>query len=198
MAFADPGEAENLFVRRIVPLFHEKCLACHGQDEEKIKGGFDMRSLATVQKGGDSAMPALTAGKPEESPLYLAATRTHDDWEAMPPKEADRLDAKQLGWLKNWIEGGASWPDEARVQAIAKANDAAWSAEDGVVIKTVGGLSPEWSNRKYKFEGLWAYQPVVKKDLGIEGATGAIDALIAAKMPDGLVPAPAADRVTPS
>jgi hypothetical protein len=32
------GNAEELFVRRIVPLFHEKCLACHGKDEAKIKG----------------------------------------------------------------------------------------------------------------------------------------------------------------
>jgi hypothetical protein len=37
----------SFFVRRIVPLFHEKCLACHGNDEAKIKGGLDMRTLAS-------------------------------------------------------------------------------------------------------------------------------------------------------
>ena len=45
MAMAAPDEkAEQLFVRRINPLFHEKCLACHGKDEAKIKGGLDMRT----------------------------------------------------------------------------------------------------------------------------------------------------------
>src|SRR4051812_26999269 len=79
--------AELLYVRRIVPLFAEKCLSCHGNDEHKIKGGFDMRSLASVMKGGDSGEPALTPGKPEQSPLYLAATRQHEaDWKPMPPK----------------------------------------------------------------------------------------------------------------
>jgi mono/diheme cytochrome c family protein len=194
------GNAEELFVRRIGPLFHEKCLACHGQDDAKIKGGLDMRSLAAVLKGGDSELPALVVGKPEESPLYLAATRTHDDWEAMPPKEADKLYAEQLGWMKEWIAGGAPWPDEARQKEIAKANEAAWSAEDGVVVKTVGALSPEWANRKYKPEGLWAYQPVRKPDLEKgrqqDKERNPIDALIGKKMPAGLAPAPVADRVT--
>jgi mono/diheme cytochrome c family protein len=194
LAAADE-KAEQLFVRRVVPLFAEKCLACHRQDEAKIKGGLDMRSLAAVLKGGDSEVPALVVGKPEESPLYLAATRTHDDWEAMPPKEADKLYAEQLGWLKEWIAGGAPWPDDARQKEIAKANEAAWSAEDGVVVKTVGALSPEWANRKYKPEGLWAYQ-LVRKPTPPASEGNPIDAFIAAKMPAGLASAPLADRVT--
>lgn len=195
-ALADE-KAEQLFVRRIVPLFHEKCLACHGNDEAKIKGGLDMRTLASTLKGGDSEKPSLIAGKPEESPLYLAVTRTHDDWEAMPPKEADKLYAEQIAWIKDWIAGGAPWPDDSRVQAIAKANEAKWSAEDGIMVKTTGALSPEWANRKYKPEGLWAYQPVRRPDLETRGQgdkeRNPIDTLITAKMPAGLEPAPAAD-----
>jgi mono/diheme cytochrome c family protein len=80
-----------MFVRRVWPLFQEKCLACHGNDEKKIKGGLDMRMLASTLKGGESERAALMPGKPDESPLYLASTRTHDDWEAMPPKENDKL-----------------------------------------------------------------------------------------------------------
>ena len=192
-------KAELLFVRRIAPLFAEKCLACHGKDEAKIKGGLDLRTLAATLKGGDSAKPAIVAGKPEASPLYLAVTRAHDDdWKAMPPKEADKLYAEQVTWIKDWIAGGAPWPDAARAQAIAKANETAWSAEDGVIIKTVGALSPEWASRKYKPEGLWGYQPVVKRDGAKErkGEAKVIDEFIAAKMPAGLVSAPAADRVT--
>jgi len=50
--FCAGSDAESLFVRRVAPLFHEKCLACHGQDEAKIKGGLDLRTPAATLKGG--------------------------------------------------------------------------------------------------------------------------------------------------
>lgn len=194
-AFAQDTDAEILFVRRIAPLLYEKCLACHGKDEGKIKGGLDMRTLASTLKGGDSEKPGFVAGKTEESPMYLAVTRKHDDWEAMPPKEAERLNAEQLTWIKDWIAGGAPWPDDSRLQTIAKANEAKWSAEDGVTIMTSGGLSPEWTNRKYKPAEMWAYQPV-KKPIPPTSRGNPIDAFIMAKMPPGLTVAPSAERVT--
>ncbi len=156
-------DATVLFVRRVWPLFQEKCLACHGNDEPKIKGGYDMRTLESTLKGGESEKQSIVPGKPEESPLYLASTRQHEaDWEPMPPKEADKLYDKQLNWIKAWIAAGAPWPDEAKRNALAKANAEKWSAEDGVIVKTTGALSPEWANRRYKPEGLWAYQSVKK------------------------------------
>ena len=30
-------DAESLFVRRVWPLFQEKCLACHGEEPAKLK-----------------------------------------------------------------------------------------------------------------------------------------------------------------
>ncbi|MFZ4766805.1 MAG: c-type cytochrome domain-containing protein, partial [Roseimicrobium sp.] len=107
-------DAELLFVRRIVPFFAEKCMACHGNDPAKLKGGLDMRTLASTRKGGDSEKVGCLADKPEESPLYLAVTRKHDDWEPMPPKEVDKLYAEQMAWIKDWIAGGAPWPDDSR------------------------------------------------------------------------------------
>jgi mono/diheme cytochrome c family protein len=161
VAFADDA-TERLFVRRIQPLFAEKCLACHGQDESKLKGDFDMRSLESLQKGGESEKPGIALHQASQSPIYLAATREHADWEAMPPKEADKLTAEQLGWLKQWIDQGASWPSIEAQKKIAAANESAWSAEDGMMVKTSGGQSADWTNRKYKPEGLWGYQPVKK------------------------------------
>ena len=115
-----------------------------------------------MPNAGDSGVPGVVPGNPEASPPYLAVTRQHDDWSAMPPKEADRLTAEQAGWIHAWITGGAPWPDDARAQAIAHANAQTWTAEDGVTVSTSGGLAPEWTNRKYQPEGLWAYQPVTK------------------------------------
>ncbi len=189
------ADAEALFVRRVLPLLQDKCLACHGKDEARIKGGLDLRTLAATLAGGDSGKPAFVAGKPDESPLYLAVTRAHADWEPMPPKEADKLNAEQHAWLREWIAGGAPWPDAARQSAIAVAHAAQWSAEDGITMKTSGGLSADWTNRRYKPEGMWAYQPVRKPAVPGQ-SSNPIDAFIAARMPDRLPVAPPADART--
>lgn len=189
-------DAEALFVRRVWPLLQEKCLPCHGNDEAKIKGGYDMRTLESAIKGGDSENKALIPGKPEQSPLYLASTRQHDDWEPMPPKEADKLDAEQLAWIKSWIGAGAPWPDEVKRAAIAKANQDRWSAEDGIIVKTTGALSPEWANRRYKPESLWGYQPVKKPALKMTKDEHPVDALLALHQPEGTMPAAPADART--
>ncbi|MES2696202.1 MAG: PSD1 and planctomycete cytochrome C domain-containing protein [Verrucomicrobiota bacterium] len=195
-------EAEQLFVHRVQPLFKTKCLACHGEDEAKIKGGLDLRSLKATLEGGDSLKPGLVASRPEESPLYLAATRSHSDWEAMPPKDNDKLSAEQLAYLKDWIAAGAPWPDAARSAEIAKVKNK-WSAEDGIAVKTSGGLDDSWTNRKYKPEDLWAYQPLKKPAPPVAAASAAaafanpIDAFLGAKLAKAnLAPAPLADRAT--
>ena len=192
---AQAEDAESLFVRRVWPLFQEKCLACHGNDEKKIKADYDMRTLESAIKGGESEVKALVPGKPEQSPLYLASTRMHDDWEPMPPKEADQLKPEQLAWIKDWIAGGAPWPEQAKRNAIAKSSADKWSAEDGITVKVTGALSPEWANRRYKSESLWGYQPVKKPDLEAirhgDKEVHPVDALLAVKDP-----APVADART--
>ncbi|MFM8470815.1 MAG: PSD1 and planctomycete cytochrome C domain-containing protein [Limisphaerales bacterium] len=195
----DAPAADELFVRRIQPLFKEKCLACHGDDPAKIKGGLDMRTRAGLLRGGESEKPSIAPGKPDASPLWLAVTREGDaeNWAAMPPKANDKLTKEQLGWVKEWLAAGAPWPDAKRVAEITQANAAKWSAADGVPVRTSGGLAPEWTNRRYQPENLWAYQPVKKPAVsGQPSAVSAIDALLAAKFPPGAQPAPLADRRT--
>ena len=87
-------DGEALFVSTIRPLFKAKCLACHGDDEKKIKGDLDMRTRAGLLQGGESEVTALVPGDPEKSLLYVALTWEDEDLE-MPPKENDRLTAAQ-------------------------------------------------------------------------------------------------------
>jgi hypothetical protein len=188
------AKSEILFVRRVGPLLREKCLGCHGNEPDKIEGSLDLRSLAGLRRGGDSSDPAVAPGHPNESPMYLAATRESDDWSAMPPKDAEQLTAEQLTWLREWIASGAGWPDAERSQEIASEYRDKWSAEDGITVKTSGGLSPDWTNRKYDPAGLWAYQPVRKAVSG-EGKQD-MDALIQRALPAGLTAAPCAGRRT--
>ena len=186
--------ADVLFARKIQPLFKVKCLTCHGDDPEKLKGDLDMRTRAGLLKGGESEEPALIPGKAMASPLYLAVTRAHeDDWSAMPPKENDKLSAEQIGYIKEWITAGAPWPDAKRVVAILKEPDP-WGETDGVMVKTSGGLDAGWTNRKYDPQKLWAYQPVSKPAVPAKGHP--VDAFVEARLPKGLAVAPQAEAVT--
>jgi len=189
-------EADLLFARKVLPLFKAKCLACHGEDpKKKLKGDFDMRSRASLLKGGGSEDPSIVPSKPLQSPLYLAVTRKHeDDWEPMPPKENDKLSAEQVAYIKDWIAGGAPWPDAKRITALLKQEDP-WVVEGGVQVQTSGGLSEDWTNRKYDPKDLWAYQPVKSPTTSID-FTNPIDVFINVRIPNGLKSAPEADRLT--
>ena len=190
---AETVPADVLFARKIQPLFKTKCLACHGEDPKKLKGELDVRSLAGLLKGGESEEPSIVPGKPEQSPLYLAVTREHeDDWSAMPPKENDKLTAKQVDYVKQWIVAGAPWPNAKRIVEIMQTPDP-WGEPEGVTLKTSGGLDAAWTSRKYDPKKLWAYQPVKKPAVPADGHP--IDAFINARLPNGLNVAPRAGAV---
>jgi hypothetical protein len=150
------AEAERLFAERVLPLLKEKCFVCHGNDDKKLRGKLDLRTRAGMLKGGESGQPALVPGQPEKSPLYVSVTRRDGDL-AMPPKENDRLSAEQVEWIRRWIAADAPWPELAKPRPTAAGQ---WDSADGVPVKTSGGRSPEWTNRKYRPEDIWAYQPV--------------------------------------
>ena len=150
---AEPSDGEKLFALKVKSLFAEKCIACHGDDPDEIAGGFDMRSREAMLKGGESfAEETLIPGKGETSFLYIATTRSEEGFE-MPPKEAEQLTKEQSWWIRDWITAGAPWPDESRVAEIQN------RYAEGVIVTTSGGLSDDWSNRRYKSEHLWAYRP---------------------------------------
>ena len=189
-----PGP-EVFFAHKIQPLFKSKCLACHGEGpNNKIKGDLDMRSLNGLIEGGESGESAIIPGKAIESPLYLAVTRVHeDDWSAMPPKENDKLNEDQIGYIRDWINGGATWPSDEKVLQILESPDP-WEKGDRVKVMTSGGMDPTWTNRKYEKVDLWAYQSIesVKVPAGIHP----VDFFIEDKLPEGLSVAAQSDPVT--
>lgn len=186
--------AEDLFQRRIQPLLKAKCLACHGDDAKDIKGGFDLRTRAGTLKGGESGEAAVVPGRPEKSPLYVAVTRK-DQALVMPPKENDKLSAEEIEWIRQWIAGGAPWSEKKGTEG--------WDSADGVRVATNGGRSEEWTNRRYRPEDLWAYQPVRRPPIPQVGKAqfaiqNPIDSFIAARLATRGIQrfAPPADRRT--
>src|SRR6185436_18135526 len=121
---------------------------------DEIKGEFDLRSRKTALRGGESGEPAIVPGKPDASPLYQAVR-----WDGleMPPKENDRLTGEQIELIRQWIAIGAPWDDDQPKDTTKN-----WSNADGVLVKTSGGLSADWTNRRYKPKDIWAYEPIAK------------------------------------
>lgn len=183
-----------LFEQRIRPMLAAKCLACHGDDEAKIKGGLDLRTRAGLLAGGGSELPTLVPGKPEESLLYLASTWTDPDFE-MPPKENDRLNKDQLADLWAWIEAGAPWSEaQTAPKPVLAGKLGDWSEPDvagEVRVVTSRAQSEAWANRGYDRESLWAYQ--LPGSVATPKAKHPIDGFVLAKLVEtDLEPAPRA------
>lgn len=190
------AEAEILFVKKIKPLLEFKCGGCHGDAGEKIKGNYDMRSRSGLLRGGESGDPSLIPGKPDVSPLFIAVTWKDSDLE-MPPKENDRLDAKQIADLRAWIEAGAPWVESRVKSPVVKGGLGSWSAPDGdglVRVKLTKAESESWANRGYDPKKLWAFR---KPSVAIKPPTSSehpIDAFVNSKLKQiGLQPGPKAD-----
>ena len=150
----EPTDGEKLFALKVKPLFADKCLACHGAEGKKIKGGFDMRTRESLLLGGDEfGDTVLLPGKGEESELYRLTTRTVEDYE-MPPKEADKLREDDTWFIRDWINAGAPWPDDKRTKEIQGIY------AEGEQVATSKALDDDWQHRRYEPSKLWAYRPL--------------------------------------
>ena len=82
---------EPVFERDVLPLLTARCLKCHGGDAHK--SGLDLRSPASMLKGGDSG-PAVVKGDADKSLLIQqVASKT------MPPGKATKLTEDEVARL---------------------------------------------------------------------------------------------------
>jgi type IV secretory pathway VirB10-like protein len=96
---AAPNVTAVAFDKEVLPIFKAKCNLCHG-DTKGPKGGLDLRTLASIKKGGDSG-DALVAGKIDKSLIW-----TSIDEGAMPPAGKPQLTDAEKTKIKNWILSG--------------------------------------------------------------------------------------------
>ncbi len=94
------------YARHIKPLLARHCLQCHGP--QKSEGGLRLDSRQGAFRGGDSTLPVLVPGKPEESELFRRVTST-DEAERMPA-DGNPLSQEEIELLRRWIKQGARWP----------------------------------------------------------------------------------------
>ncbi len=147
------------FVKDVQPILEKSCYGCHGPKSQL--GGLRLDSKALAAK-------SIHAGKSAESTLYLRITGAGD--QARMPMGGKALSADQIATIKQWIDGGAEWPESASVQTTDVKKHWAF-------IAPVRPALPKVSNPK------WVSNP--------------IDAFVLARLDkEGLAPSPEADRVT--
>jgi len=166
-----PSEIDLLFLKKIKPLLEVKCWGCHGEAPKKIKGEYIMLDREKMLKGGESGKPAVVPGDASKS-YIMSLIKREDEDDAMPPKEADKLTSAQVGWVEDWINAGAPWPDEKVLE-----NDPSF-----VKVDVSGALSDDWANRRYHLTDIWAFQPVKKVDPPASSFSHPIDKFIDAKL----------------
>jgi mono/diheme cytochrome c family protein len=93
------------FVREVQPIFRQHCYGCHGPTMHQAGLRLDRR--ADAMRGGTIAV--IGPGTSQGSRLYL---RVAGQRGARMPPTASLSDA-QITTIKNWIDQGAVWPDEA-------------------------------------------------------------------------------------
>jgi hypothetical protein len=110
LLLASSASAERIqFNRDIRPIFSDTCYACHGPDENKVKGKLRLDSLDAARKGGKSGDPAITPGHPEKSEVMKRLLTTDAD-DHMPPAEFHKVLSKaQIALVEQWIKEGAEY-----------------------------------------------------------------------------------------
>src|SRR6202047_4740762 len=100
-------EAVEFFEKNVRPLLAARCYGCHSSKLDKPMGGLLLDSKAGMLRGGKSGIPAIVAGKPEESLLIAAVRGVNKDLQ-MPPGKT--LEAREIDSLAEWIKMGAFDP----------------------------------------------------------------------------------------
>lgn len=120
MLFSRAGSAQKaeedvrFFETRIRPVLAERCLRCHGPQEQK--GGLRLDSRAGALRGGRRGR-AIAPEDPRGS-LLLQAIRGAGTLR-MPPDGALRADESDA--LAEWIRRGAPWPERASAPPVRTA-----------------------------------------------------------------------------
>jgi len=88
------------FEHDVRPILKAHCLMCHGE-EEKPKGGVDLRLRRFMDRKTEDGDLVLVPGKPDESEVVRVIR------EGEMPKKGKKLTARELATLEQWVAQGA-------------------------------------------------------------------------------------------
>ncbi len=105
---------EALFREGVAPVLRRHCLDCH--NDESSKGGLSLQSAERAFAGGESG-EVIFPGDTDSS--YLLDLIAPEDGSAEMPKGKEPLSEQERRTLRDWIEEGAEWPAELRLEPEA-------------------------------------------------------------------------------
>ena len=120
-------DGRAFFETKVRPALIQHCYECHSADAKKVKGGLLLDTRAGWQRGGDSGLPAVVPGNPEESPLIRAVRHVEEDF-AMPPRLPKLPDAV-IADLVAWVRMGAPDPREGPAGEVRRPDKSWWSLQ---------------------------------------------------------------------
>ena len=104
------------FNTQIKSILSNKCIACHGPDEEHREAGLRLDTFdgATEDLGGYAA---LIPGDADDSEMIFRMGLDSDDEEIMPPKgKGDPLTEEEIELFSKWInQGGCRVPPKTHL-----------------------------------------------------------------------------------
>ena len=141
-------------------IFERNCYKCHGATKQK--GGYRLDEQHSINLGGKSKLPAIVPGNVEQSELMYRMLLPHDDDDAMPPEEKDPVSSEDIDLVRQWIEAGAYWPDEAELSAAASDTVKLGDADTDQLIEQISrtGVKAEYN--------AWGDESI-RIDLGVVG-----------------------------
>lgn len=95
------------------------CIECHNDDS--LRGNLSLETRESAAIGGDNGPLVLEANLADN---IIWQRVTHENIAVRMPKNADALPETDLEAIKQWIEAGCPWPDNATVesQSVAAAS----------------------------------------------------------------------------
>ena len=98
--FAYDADGIAFFEQKIRPVLIEQCYSCHSEKAEKLRANLLLDSKAGWQKGGDSGLPAVVPGEPDQSPLIAGVQHIELEMPPGKPKLSEPVIADFVAWVK--------------------------------------------------------------------------------------------------
>ena len=139
------------FNTQIKSLLSNRCIACHGPDEENREAGLRLDTFDGATRDLDGFF-AIVPGDAEESEMIFRMSLPADDEEVMPPKGKGKPFSKdEIALFRKWVEEGAKY-------------DTHWSYKKPVRVDMPNHVHPVdyLIQKRLKEEGL-AYSPMADR-----------------------------------
>lgn len=153
---ATPSAIE-FFEKKIRPILVERCVECHGPDEQS--GGLRLDSVSAIRAGGDQGPPFRPADLDQS--LLIKGIRFTDQNFQMPP--TGKIPDEEIRLLEEWVAAGAPMP--------------ASTDQDNPTDKPAFSIADRKDH--------WAYQPIARPALPVvkerDGAFSPVDLFLQAK-----------------